>query len=331
MSLMKRISLIFSQGEQGAGPRRGPARDPGLQLREAARAAAEGTPRRGRRRDQPQARRAPDRPSCSSSRTSSTEQAPEGARRWAARTSPARRSPASPALTSQVARPAGPARPAAGRGGEAHARLPAAAGQGRVLPHQEGDHQGHVHRGRGADPDQRGVLRHLRGDGRRRHGDPARRGQDRADAGPRRRHRRADRLRRARRRHARSTKATTSPASWRRWPRSPTSRPSSRRSSAEIGAARPRRRRSRPPAQRTDEPSSSRRRGGRHDRAHPGRGAVRSVAEDSLDDDQRARRGGRGRRGGRRRDRVRRPPRRAAGRVRELGSHCPRTSSWTRT
>ena len=60
---------------------------------------------------------------------------------------------------------------AAGRGGEAHDRLPAAAGQGRVLPHQEGDDQGHVHRGRGADQDQRGVLRHLRGDGRRRHGD----------------------------------------------------------------------------------------------------------------------------------------------------------------
>ena len=96
-------------------------------------------------------------------------------------------------------RPADAARQAAGRGGEADHGLPAAAGQGRRLPHPEGDDQGHLHRGRGADQDRRGVLRHLRGDGRRRPGDPARRGQDGADAGPRRRHRRAARQRRARR------------------------------------------------------------------------------------------------------------------------------------
>ena len=97
-------------------------------------------------------------------------------RRWAqaARTSPARRSPAG-----RPCRPRSPTcRPstlAPGRGGEAHAGLAAAAGQGRRLPHAEGDHQGHLHRGRGADQDRRGVLRHLRGDGRRRPGDPARR------------------------------------------------------------------------------------------------------------------------------------------------------------
>ena len=131
-------------------------------------------------------------------------------------------------------RPAGPARPAAGRGGEAHPGLPAAPGQGRGLPHQEGDDQGLLQRRAGPDPDQRGVLRHLRGDGRRRHGRAARRGQDRADAGPRGRHRRADRLRRPRRRLLDQRRATTSAASSRRCPPSPMSSASSRRSSPEA-------------------------------------------------------------------------------------------------
>ena len=92
-------------------------------------------------------------------------------------------------------RPLGPARPAAGRGGEAHQRGAAALDQGRVVPHPQGDDQGDLHGRRGADQDRRGVLRHLRGDERRRPGHAARRGQDRADAGTRRRHRRADGLR----------------------------------------------------------------------------------------------------------------------------------------
>ena len=46
------------QGQQGARPRRGPARDARLLLREAARAAAEGAPRRRGRRDQQEAPRA---------------------------------------------------------------------------------------------------------------------------------------------------------------------------------------------------------------------------------------------------------------------------------
>ena len=54
---------------------------------------------------------------------------------------------------------------------------------------------------------------HRRGDGRRRHGHPARRGQDRPDAGPGRCDRRADRLRGARRRQPGRRGATTSPAS----------------------------------------------------------------------------------------------------------------------
>ena len=57
------------------------------------------------------------------------------------------------------------ARPAPGRGGEAHARPAAPAGEGRVVPDPQGDDQGHLHGRRGADPDQRGDVRHRRGDG----------------------------------------------------------------------------------------------------------------------------------------------------------------------
>ena len=104
------------------------------------------------------------------------------------------------ALATPDHRPQGPVRPAPGRGGEAHPRPAAAAGEGGGVPHPQGDDQGDLHRRRGADPHQRGDVGDRRGDGRRRPGHPAGRGQDRADAGPRRGHRRADRLRRARRR-----------------------------------------------------------------------------------------------------------------------------------
>ena len=97
-----------------------------------------------------------------------------------------------------VRRSAGPVHPAAGPRGEADPRLAAARRQGAGLPYPEGDHQGDVHRRRGADPHQRGLLRDLGGHGRRRPGHPASRGQDRADAGPGRRDRRAARLRRPR-------------------------------------------------------------------------------------------------------------------------------------
>ena len=52
-------------------------------------------------------------------------------------------------LAGQLARPPGPARPAPGRGGEAHPRLAAAAGQDRGVPHQEGDAQGDLQRRQG--------------------------------------------------------------------------------------------------------------------------------------------------------------------------------------
>ena len=102
------------------------------------------------------------------------------------------------AAAGAVRRPGDPVRQPAGAGGEADPRLAAARRQGAGLPHAEGDHQGDVHRGRGADPHQRGLLRDLRGDGRRRPRHPARRGQDGADAGQGGRDRRAARLRRPR-------------------------------------------------------------------------------------------------------------------------------------
>ena len=128
-------------------------------------------------------------------------------------------------LQSQLRRPAGAVRQPAGAGGEAD-RSPRSGWRPRCRPSApEGDHQGDLHRGRGADPHQRGLLRHLRGDGRRRPGHPARRGQDGADAGPGGRDRRAARLRCARgpreRRHR-----TTSRRSSTRSARAPRSRPS---------------------------------------------------------------------------------------------------------
>ena len=132
------------------------------------------------------------------------------------------------ALQSQIADLRDAARRAAGRGGEAH-RSPRSGCRPRSRrSDHEGDDQGHLHRGRGADPDQRGGLRHLRGDGRRRPGHAAGRGQDRADAGAGRRDRRAARLGRARRRDQpggrddiqaeldRAAAAPTSRRSWRR-------------------------------------------------------------------------------------------------------------------
>ena len=100
-------------------------------------------------------------------------------------------------LTGQLVRPPAAARAAAGGGGEAHPGLPAAADQDRGLPHPQGDAEGDLQRRQGADLGQRGLLGHLQRDGRRRPGHRARRGQDRADAGPLGRHRRAHRLRRA--------------------------------------------------------------------------------------------------------------------------------------
>ena len=78
----------------------------------------------------------------------------------------------------------------AGRGareaaGAADREREEAAHQDRDLPHQEGGHQGPVLRRRGAGQDLRGGQRGRRGDGRPRPRDPARRGQDRADARPR--------------------------------------------------------------------------------------------------------------------------------------------------
>ena len=131
------------------------------------------------------------------------------------------------AAAEPVRRPGGPVRQPAGAGGEADPRLAAARRQGAVLPHAEGDHQGDVHRRRGADPHQRGLLRDFRGDGRRRPRHPARRGQDGADAGPGGRDRRAARLGRARGPRGRQTRTTSRRSSTRSVPAA-TSTPSSR-------------------------------------------------------------------------------------------------------
>ena len=48
---------------------------------------------------------------------------------------------------------------APGRGGEAHASPSRGSRPGRGAAHPQGDHQGDLHRRRGADPDQRGGLR----------------------------------------------------------------------------------------------------------------------------------------------------------------------------
>ncbi len=67
---------------------------------------------------------------------------------------------------------------------EAHRHRPEAPDPGRLLPHQEGDDEGHLHGGRGPDQDRRGGLGHLRVDERRRHVHAAGPGQDRRHAGP---------------------------------------------------------------------------------------------------------------------------------------------------
>ena len=94
-------------------------------------------------------------------------------------------------LAEPARRPQDPARPGRRPGAEAHRDRPAAPGRGRLLPHQEGDHQGHLHRRRGPDQDRRGRLGHLGVDERRRRVDAACPGQDRPDAGPGRRDGRA--------------------------------------------------------------------------------------------------------------------------------------------
>ena len=84
-----------------------------------------------------------------------------------------------------------PAPAGGGPGGQADRHRQEAPGPGRRLPDQEGDHEGHLHGGRGPDQDRRGRLGHLRVDERRRHVDAAGPGQDRQHAGPGRGHGRA--------------------------------------------------------------------------------------------------------------------------------------------
>ncbi len=102
MSLMKRISLIFRSKANKALDR---AEDPRETLdysyQRQLELLHEGTPRRRRRRDQPQAGRAPGQPARAAVRPSSRGRRRRPSR-WAARTSPARRSPASPGSPTQI-------------------------------------------------------------------------------------------------------------------------------------------------------------------------------------------------------------------------------------
>ena len=91
------------------------------------------------------------------------------------------------AVTSQIGDLQGQQASLQARGGQTHRRLAEPAGEGGGVPYPQGDHQGDLHRRRSRDQHPRGRHRDLRGDGRRRHGHPARAGQDRADAGPGRR------------------------------------------------------------------------------------------------------------------------------------------------
>ena len=88
------------------------------------------------------------------------------------------------------------------------ADLPGAAVPGGALPHPEGDAQGLLHGGRGADQGRRGRVGHLGLHGQRRRHHAAGPGQDRRHAGAGGRHRRAAGLGRARRPDR--TRSTTS-------------------------------------------------------------------------------------------------------------------------
>ena len=118
-----------------------------------------------------------------------------------------------PGARAQVGPPAAAPEPrhageaARGAAGEARGQREGALGQGRGVPHAEGDDQGPVLGRRGAGEDRRGGDRDRRGDGRHGARDPAREGQDRADAGARIGDRRADHLRRARGLHVRPDRA----------------------------------------------------------------------------------------------------------------------------
>ncbi len=103
------------------------------------------------------------------------------------------------ALGRAAGRAEDPARPDQRAGAEARADLPGAPGPGRALPHPEGDDEGLLHRGRGADQGGRGGVGDLGLHAQRRRHHAAGPGQDRRHAGAGGRHRRAAGVGRARR------------------------------------------------------------------------------------------------------------------------------------
>ena len=188
------------EGLEAARSRRGPRRDPGLQLPEAGRAAAERQEghRRRRHREEAPADAAQKLEQQVVKLDTQARQALAAGNEELARTALERKNVAQTELQGLDRRsPSSRAQQQKLTDNEAEA-----AREDRGLPHQEGGHQGAVLRRRGAGADLRGGHRRRRGDGRRRPGDAARGRQDREHEGPRRRGRGARGRRHVRGHHA---------------------------------------------------------------------------------------------------------------------------------
>src|SRR3974390_553221 len=173
------------QGQQGSGQDGGPPGHPGPLLREADRAADQGAPGRGRRGDGPQA----DRVAGPAAEEAGRQAAGSGQGRAAAgeRGACPRGVDSAGGAGRATRRAEGPARPDHRAGAEARPDLAGAPGASPALPHPEGDDQGVVPGGRGADQGDRGRVGHLGLDAQRRRHHAAGPGQDRLYAGARRR------------------------------------------------------------------------------------------------------------------------------------------------
>ncbi len=176
------------QGQQGPRQDGGPPRHARPLLREAGRAADQGASGRGRRGDGAQADRAAGAGAAEAGRQAAA--AGQG-RAGAGQRGPG---PGGAVTASRAGRAADraqdPARPDHRPGAEARRHLAGAAGPGRAVPHAEGDVEGLLHGGRGADQGGRGGLGDFGLDqvGRRHHA--AGPGQNPEHAGAGRRHRR---------------------------------------------------------------------------------------------------------------------------------------------
>src|SRR6266516_1251141 len=176
-------NLDDRQGEvlEAARPGGEPDGDARLLLREAAGAAPEREARRRRRRHGEEAARAPDDPA-RAERGQARHAGPPGARRGPRGSRAAgARAQGRGAAAAAGARPAGEG--TRGAAGEARRLREAAAGEDRGVPLAEGSDQGAVLGRGGPGEDRRGGDGDRRADVRHGPRDPARKGQDGADAG----------------------------------------------------------------------------------------------------------------------------------------------------